>query len=332
MSYSIELYKKVQTDLEDHRQQALDLAEMKKAQVYKEIPRLTEIDQEMSGLGLTLAKSIFVHPEKADSLTADFRETGARLTAERTAMLVENGYSESFLTPAFSCLLCEDTGKVEGRRCECFLSRLKTEALEEINKLSNLSLCSFDNFFLEAYPETVDAKFNISPREQMTRNFSYCQKYAETFSPQSKNILMIGQTGLGKTHLSLSIARTAIEKGYGVIYGSAPTLISQVEREKFGQNSSAPNNTTMELLQNCDLLVLDDLGTEFQTKFTISAIYDLLNTRLNQSLPTIISTNLSIKELEDAYTPRILSRITGLYDVLFFLGKDLRNSQYVERR
>lgn len=327
MAYSKELYRKVQNELNESRQRALDQIENRREQLFIQYPRLNEIDRSLNSLGIDLAKSIFAQPEKASQLKETFEKQAQTLLLEKETLLLTNGYPENYLTPSFSCSICEDTGKVDEKRCHCFDHRLKSAAFEEINALSHLSLCSFANFSLDFYPDAPDPKTKISPRTRMEQNFSYCQNYVKHFSPNSSSVLMIGQTGLGKTHLSLSIAREIIEAGYGVVYGSAPNLISKIEHEKFEQNKNSLETDTLKMLQHCDLLVLDDLGTEFQTKFTTAAIYDLLNTRLNLSLPTIVSTNLSLKELEDAYSPRILSRITGLYDILFFMGRDIRGLQ-----
>lgn len=325
MAYSKELYKKVSTDLEESRQRAYDIAETRRQTVFTLSPSFAEIENEQSQLGLSLTQEILNHQGNPLTLTEHFQKRNIQLQEEKQHILEALGFPANFLVPPFSCMICEDTGTVNGKRCTCYEKRLKEGAFQEINQLSHLSLCSFENFSLEYYSDIPDQKTGVSPRKKMEETLKYCEQYASHFSTSSRSLLLIGQTGLGKTHLSLSIARGAIEKGFGVIYGSAPNLISKVEKEKFEQNRNMPSGDTMALLQHCDLLVLDDLGTEFQTKFTTSAIYDLLNTRLNLSLPTIVSTNLSLKELEDAYTPRILSRITGFYKVIPFVGQDIRS-------
>jgi DNA replication protein DnaC len=158
----------------------------------------------------------------------------------------------------------------------------------------------------------------------------FCRSYAENFGTDSPSILMTGATGLGKTHLSLAIAQSAIDRGFGVIYGSAQNFMLQLERERFGR-APAGSESERHLLE-CDLLILDDLGAEFITPFVISTVYNLINTRLMSGLPTIISTNLTIKELEEKYSPRIVSRIIGSYRVLHFIGKDVRQLKVRMRR
>ena len=155
----------------------------------------------------------------------------------------------------------------------------------------------------------------------MKTYFEYCLNYSEDFSNKSDNLIMMGETGLGKTHLSLAIAGAAAKKGYSVIYSSAQNLLSMLENEKFGRTALSGAEQSV---HDCDLLIIDDLGAEFSTNFTVSAVYNILNTRLMASKPTIISTNMSLYEIEERYTQRIASRILGNYIIMNFVGKDVR--------
>ena len=150
---------------------------------------------------------------------------------------------------------------------------------------------------------------------------NFCKSYAADFSTYSPSIILQGNTGLGKTHLSLAIAGEVIKRGFGVIYASAQNILSQLENEKFGRAQYA--DTEKNILE-CDLLILDDLGSEFRSQFTVSEVYNIINTRLLNGNPTIISTNLSMESIEDIYTPRIASRILSEYTLLWFDGKDIR--------
>ena len=159
----------------------------------------------------------------------------------------------------------------------------------------------------------------------MELNYHFCVDYARHFSPTSCSILMLGATGLGKTHLSFAIAKEVIDQGYGVIYGSVQNLIQQLEKEHFGRANGESH--TEQMLLNCDLLILDDLGAEFSTQFSVSVIYNLVNTRLLTEKPIIVNTNLTIAELEKQYTGRVVSRMIGSYKVLPFVGRDIRQLQ-----
>ena len=173
-----------------------------------------------------------------------------------------------------------------------------------------------------SYYSSVSDGTAPSAFEQMKKIYQYCKRYAENFSSHSANLLMSGRTGLGKTHLSLAIAKAAIQKGFGVIYGSAPDLLAQIEKERFSRGDSA--NQTLDLMLDCDLLILDDLGAEFATNFTAATIYQIMNSRLNKGLPTIISTNLSFSALQERYGDQIASRISGGFVPLLCVGKDIR--------
>ena len=175
-----------------------------------------------------------------------------------------------------------------------------------------LEKSTFQNFDLDKYPDNT--------RNIMSKIFDYCKNYAYNFEVNNDSLMFIGNTGLGKTHLSLAIAGVVIEKGYGVIYGSLSNILSKIENEHFSSNSTS----TIDSVCNCDLLIIDDLGTEFSTPFTRSTVYEIINHRQLNSKPTIISTNLNIDELEKAYTQRVVSRICGKYRCFEFLGNDIR--------
>ena len=235
--------------------------------------------------------------------------------------LVENGYPENYLDTPYTCKKCEDTGFVGGYACECRIQILKDIAKDSLASVSPSANCTFSNFNLDFYPLPADNTTGVSPRKRMSEIFEYCKCYAEDFGTDSESLYLHGATGLGKTHLSLAIANTVAENGFRVIYDSAQNILSSLEREKFSHNNSGEREK--EIL-DCDLLIIDDLGSEFSTQFTVAAVYNIINTRLNRSKPVIISTNLTKNELEAKYTQRVTSRIIGGYTSLLFLGKDIR--------
>ncbi len=323
MSYSKELLEYGQTVLNRRRQQVSYQLEERKKELYVRLPRLQQIETELSMTGYNAILAA-VSGGKGPYELEKIKEKNLALQQERRDILCSLNLPENYLTESFICPICRDEGYKDGKRCQCYEKILKEESFRRLNSQSPLTLCDFSNFDL-AYYSPLSHKEDSSPREQVGKIFQYCQRYAQTFSLSSANLLMSGRTGLGKTHLSLAIAKQVIENGFGVIYGSAPDLLSQIERERFSRSET--DLQPMQLMLECDLLILDDLGAEFSTSFTNAAVYQLMNSRLNKRLPTIISTNLTLQELLKLYGERVFSRLIGSYVPLFFVGQDVRQKK-----
>lgn len=276
-------------------------------------PRLSEIDKEISVLGTTAVKLSLA------GKTEEIKELQKKNTALREEKA--NILKEENVIP-FTCLcpVCGDTNYVNGFLCDCVKEIAKEISLTNFYKNIPQNDADFNTFKLSYYP--------IEAKEKMEKIFNFAKDYAENFSKVSGNVLFMGKCGLGKTHLSLSIAKTVIEKGYGVVYGSAQNLFSDAEKEHFSY--SADTEKTDELL-NCDLLIIDDLGTEFLNNFTTSLFYNIVNTRLLNKKSTVINTNLTFEELTARYTARITSRFIGEYTLKQFLGNDIRQLKAVEK-
>ncbi|MDD3192237.1 MAG: ATP-binding protein [Oscillospiraceae bacterium] len=322
MAYSKELFEYGRSVLNRRRQQASQSLTERKQELYSSIPRLAQIENELLLTGYGAIRAAMSGGQGLQQLKS-IKEKNLSLQQERRGILQSVGLPEDYLTEPFSCSICRDTGYKDGKRCQCYEKILREEAFRRLNSQTPLSLCDFSNFDLSYYP--VSAEAGPSPKEQMANILQYCRHYAQTFSFASPNLLMSGRTGLGKTHLSLSIAKSVIENGFGVIYGSAPDFLSQIERERFSRTEN--DLQTLELMLACDLLILDDLGAEFSTTFTCATIYQLMNSRLNKQLPTIISTNLTSQELLKLYGERVSSRLIGSYVPLFFAGQDIRQKK-----
>lgn len=222
--------------------------------------------------------------------------------------------AEADLEPPYTCPACMDRGVANSQTCTCRQAILNQLVYEQLCDVSPARECSFDNFSLSYYDQEQQAV--------MGKVVESCLRYVREFSRESKNLLFTGTPGLGKTHLSLAMAEGVVRSGQLVMYVSAPHLMDELERGKFQKDAVALEYR--EVIFGCDLLVIDDLGTEMVTSYTKSEVYDLVNTRLNTSRPTIINTNLSLRDIEKKYTSRVCSRIAGTYAVVEFKGRDIR--------
>lgn len=324
MSYSKEIYSKAFSSLAQKRQHAKGIAQRRKNEIYASVPEMQKLESEQNSLGLSISKAVLSDPKNAENIVEIFRHRSNVIIERKNELLRNLSLPENYLEPPYDCLICEDTGFVDGKQCECLKQMLKKLSYQQLNSISNLRLSDFHNFDLSYYPSTPDAKTGIVPQVKMGEIYEYCIKYADSFSKSSRNIIMTGATGLGKTHLSLAIAKIVINQGHWVIYGSAPDIMGLIEQEKFGKTPAGSEKDALSSILECDLLILDDLGSEFKTQFTSSTVYNIVNTRIIRGVPTIINTNLTYRELENEYSPRIASRLTGNYSTLFFFGNDIR--------
>lgn len=324
MGYSSSVYKAAADRLFERRLKAEKDADRRRAEIYKKLPRTKELEKEISQCGIQAARAVIGGENVAEQMKK-LRDRNLAMQSELTDILTSNGYSENVFDPDYHCKKCSDTGYYDenGRTlvCPCMKQALISCACEELNRTAPLSLSTFDSFSLDYYDKAQDSHTGISPYNQMSKIFRYCQNYAEKFTKNSESILMKGATGLGKTHLSLAIANEVIKNGYGVIYVSAPSLMQKLEKQFFSKND---DDSAINMLLECDLLIVDDLGTEFHGQFSVSQMYNIFNSRMLSNKPIIINTNLTMRELEKIYTERFVSRISGNAQKLDFLGSDIR--------
>ncbi len=316
MAYSKETYKKAEQELAERRRRALAEREEHHRIAVAAVPEILETEEKMSSAGLATIKALGMGADDAKEYIRKLSEINLAAQTQRSLLLKNAGFPENWLDVRYSCKKCEDKGFVNGIMCDCFKELLKSLEYEKLCSNLPVNNCRFDNFKLDYYPDGI----GTSPRQRMESVLNYCKTYATDFSKKSSNLLLYGQTGLGKTHLSLAIAGKVVEAGYGVIYSSAQNLFNKLEKEKFGRS----DGNTEENILDCDLLIIDDLGTEFTTQFTISALYNIVNSSELESKPTIISTNLLPDKLEATYSQRITSRILSNYVMLYFDGTDIR--------
>lgn len=320
MSYSKTTLAKADNTLKKRRAKAERIQLARHIEVTEKIPQISELESKLSQTGLDVIKAIGMGKD-AEKYIENLSIHNLAVQEEIKKLLKANGYPENYLETPYACPICNDTGFSGVYYCECRKELLKQIAAQELSSVSKSASCTFDNFKLDFYPLPVDHELGVSPQKRMGDILNYCRCYAEDFDSESESLYMHGATGLGKTHLSLAIANEVTQKGYQVIYDTAQNIFSSLEKEKFSYSNSYEREK--EILE-CDLLIIDDLGSEFTTQFTTAALYNIINTRINRSKPVIISTNLTEEELEAKYTQRVTSRIIGNYVSLLFLGKDIR--------
>ena len=323
MGYSTNVYKKAADKLTQRRVTAEREAEARRIDIYRRLPRVEELEKGIALSGIKAARAVVGGGDVKQEMER-LREENLRMQSELKSLLLSNGYAENVLEPHFHCERCRDTGYYDenGRTlvCACLKQALAECACEELNRCAPLSLSTFSTFRTDYYSTERDEN-GIIPREHMEKVLKRCKGYAANFCPDSGGLLMCGATGLGKTHLSLAIANEVIRRGYGVIYVSAPSIIAQYEKR---MRTWGDTNELLDMAADCDLLIIDDLGTEYKNQFSVSHIYNLINSRLLSHKPVIINTNLNMKELETHYSNRLVSRLNGEVEKINFLGKDIR--------
>ena len=286
---------------------------------YERAPRLREIDKLLQGTMAKAAMAAFAGGD-ARELMEQARQENQALQREREWILY-NTFDEGFLDESPICPICGGSGYVGSTMCECLMELCRQEQKQELTFLS-AGRESFDQFRLEYYSDRTDPRMGASPRMIMERSFQTCKRYALDFSLKSGNLLFSGNTGLGKTFLSACIARSVADRGFSVVYESAGHLFQTLEKARF--EGSEERRREAAKYAACDLLIVDDLGTELPGQFVTAALYTLINDRLLEQKPTIISTNLTEDDLVRRYNPQIASRLRGSYKRVAFVGEDIR--------
>lgn len=311
------------------RQKAQEDALARRDALYAREPRFRDYDRRLGELARSIA---------AAALSPDGAEEGQKIMAEveavragRRELLRAMGLAPDHLEPRYSCPICRDTGTVDGKRCQCMEALLRAESCRGLPAAALDGRCTFETFDLRYYAETADQD-GRSPKKVMSHILERCRDYADRFGPGSGSLLFLGRTGLGKTHLSLAIAGAAAAKGATVLYSPVQGIIDRYERMRFDRDPTDQDRSFVSMAPRCDLLVIDDLGSEFSTAFSQSVLYNLLNERINAGLPMVISTNLDLEQLESAYNERIASRLLCGCSNYNFAGKDIRLLKRMEKR
>lgn len=320
MAYSAEVVKRARARLAQAKEDRESENRQHLAVAYARVPRIQEIDIQLRRTMAQAAQAAFLQGGDGRELLEKARLENLELQQERAILAMEN-FEEGYLDDSPICDKCGGSGYIGSNMCECLTELCRQEQKKEVSVLSG-SREAFNQFRLDYYPDRIDPKYGASPRTIMERNLKICRTYALTFAPSAGNLLLVGGTGLGKTFLSACIARAVADRGYSVVYESAGHLFGKLEQAKFSPSEEARREAAR--FTDCDLLILDDLGTEMPGQFVTAAFYTLLNDRILAGKPMVISTNLNIDEAARRYSPQIASRLQGSFQGLTFVGEDIR--------
>ena len=322
MAYDGRVMRQALQRFEEDRQRRQTQYQERRERIYARQPRLREIDSQLRSTMSRIITSALRHGTDPRSAVAVLRDENLSLQTEKRELLKKMGLPEDALEEMPACALCGDTGYRGGQMCRCLRAYYAREQQKELSRMLDLGSQSFDTFSTDWYPDRYDRDIGVTVREHMETVYDICGDFAHQFGRRPANLLLFGAPGLGKTHLSAAIAREVSEKGFSVVYDTAGHVFGQFEQQKFAREEEADDH--VERVLNCDLLILDDLGSEMTTAFVQSALYQIVNTRLLERRSTIISTNLTPEKISQRYSPQIASRIEGEYTLLPFVGEDIR--------
>ena len=323
MAYDGKVMRRALARFEEEKQRRGAEFARRQRELFAREPRLREIDQALRDTVSQVIAAALRRGEDPLPAVKKARDENLELQRQRAELLVGMGYPMDYLEEKPRCDKCGDTGYCGSRVCQCLMAYYDEEQLKELSRMLDLGNQSFENFSFDWYSPVVDPGMGFSPRQQMEAVFDACRDYAQQFGPHSGNLLLFGQPGLGKTHLSACIAREVSRRGFSVVYDTAAQVFARMEAEKFRRDEEDAGDDVARY-EKCDLLILDDLGTEMLTSFVQSALYRLVNGRLTAGKKTVINTNLDPGQLGERYGAALRSRLTGEYEVLAFFGQDIR--------
>ncbi len=297
--------------------------EQRKHTLYSKLPRLRQIEDELVRLGIDITRAILNESHTADVLLEQLQKKQLDLKVEKAEILAFNKYPIDYLDAIFQCKTCKDTGFDGYKKCKCYNQKEIYMNYEQSNLLSILNKENFEQFRWEYYSGEPDES-GRSPLKNMQKIYKTCIDFVESFDKHDTNLFFIGSPGLGKTFLCNSIAKDLLDKGKSVLYKTVPDLIDSVRKYKFDFDNEEDNMPYLYEIYNCDLLIMDDLGTELSTQFSNQVIYNILNKRIISGKKMVISTNFSVPDFQSTYSERIVSRIIGNFEACEFIGKDIR--------
>ena len=321
MGYNQDNFRRIREEYSRKYLEVQEAATKRREEIHAILPEVRLIDSQLSDMGLRIMQAALKSEDYHAAVARIERESMA-LEQQRAAILQKNGFPANYTQPHYECDACGDTGYIDYKMCDCMRKKLILAGYASSGIGTLMQTQSFANFSLEYYQN--DRMTHLL----MQSNLERAKQYAATFHPaKSESLAMFGGTGLGKTHLSTAIAREVIEGGWDVVYVSCVDMFADYEAQRFGNSTGTPTGADVSRYTDCDLLIIDDLGTELTNQFTTSCLYGLLNTRLNRHLPVILSTNLETDEFRKRYWDRITSRVLGNFTILPFKGTDNRRQK-----
>ena len=320
MPYSAEVLRRARQSLAQKKADAESESNQRLYEAYAKVPRLKQIDLELRRSMTLAAQTVFTQGGDAKAAMEEVKQANLALQQER-AKLVAEQFAPGWLDGMTVCDRCGGSGYIGSTMCACLARLCRQEQQNQLRQLTG-GQERFETFRLDYYSDLTDGRYGASPRFIMERNLKTCQRFADAFGEGIGNLLFVGGTGLGKTFLSACIANAVTDKGYSVAYESAPQLFAKLEKNRF--NPDEESRRQAEELATCDLLIIDDLGTELPGNFVTAALYSLLNDRLLSGKSMIVSTNLNVEEMAKRYSPQIASRFEGGFKGLTFVGDDIR--------
>ncbi len=324
MGYDGKLLHRAKVQYDADKQRRLELYLQRRDAIYRRQPRLGEIQRELAATTSRIIASALRRGTDPGPALGVLRDENLSLQQERAALLAQMGLPKDALDEQVNCPVCQDSGYAHGEVCRCLRSYYARLQRAELSTLLDLGNQSFDAFSLDWYSDQVDSAYGVSPKANMEFVYDVCADYAHNFGRHGGNLLLTGAPGLGKTFLSAAMAREVSDGGHSVVYDTAIHIFEQFESQKFGRDDGGDTDTAVRRVLQCDLLILDDLGTEMTTAFVQSALYQILNTRMMTGKATILNSNFSPEQIARRYSPQIASRIEGGYRVLPFFGQDIR--------
>ena len=317
MKYSEIIYSKAEAELKQRRTRAEELAEMRRNQFSKKYPELIDIENIMKFSALEVIRSVGSNGKPVN--IAEVAKTNLEAQEKKRELLVKNGYPADYLDVPYTCKKCSDTGIFNGKLCECHLAILQKLSVESLSCSPILAKSTFESFDLDNYSSIKDTDLGFSHRAIMGGVFAMLKNYAENFGIDSPSLFFSGGTGLGKTHLALAIFNVLTANGHSVYYSSARKVIKQLQNEHFGKGDTDLN----EELNRNDLVIIDDLGAEFETPFANAAINEIIDDAVLMGKPMILISNLNRTEFEQRYGERAASRLNS-FEIVEFYGTDIR--------
>ena len=324
MGYDRKLLAAVRRELERERTARSEEFEARRREVYAREPRIRAIDRTLSQTAASVLRAALNTGGDPAAAIEQLRGQNLALQAERAGLLSRMGLPADYLTEKPMCEKCGDTGYAGSATCDCVKARYAALLREQLSAVLPIRDQNFAHFRMDYYSTRPDARLGLSPRENMEYNLDECKSYAEKFGPHSPNLLLYGSTGLGKTFLSSCIAEAVAARGFSVAYDTAINIVAAYETIKFGNGDGEAAAGRAARYERADLLIIDDMGTEMGTAFTVSALYNLINNRLMAGRPMIVNTNLPPEALAEKYSPAVASRLLGEFVSLRFFGDDIR--------